>query len=277
MGIRTDISWCDSTLNLQMGCQGCELWTSKVHSCYAGLMTREFAGRKGWPASFDQPAIFPERIKAAQSWSDLRGVVRADKPWIPPEMPRLIFLNDMGDTFTDGLSVDWLAEFVPALESTPHIYMILTKRPRRMLRFFDRLGRVPEKFCPGVSITDETTARARLPLLRELDAHPIFVSFEPMLGPAYLSLHLSIEIGISMFIFGGESGHGFSVLDLDALQFNIDECRNYGVRVFVKQDSSIRPGSWGRIPHRLRIREFPDYLGPAPDDEEHEKQLGLFW
>lgn len=276
MAIRTDIAWCDSTLNLQMGCSGCELWTPKKRSCYAGLMTGKYAGLKGWPASFDQPAIFPERVKAAQSWSDLRGVPRHDKPWIPPEMPRLVFLNDMGDTFTEGLPLEWLAEFVPALESTPHIYMILTKRPKRMLRFFDLLGRVPENFWPGVSITDEATARARLPLLQELRAHPIFVSFEPMLGPAFLSPHLTIKTGISMVIFGGESGPGRTELDVDALQFNIDECQNYGVRVFVKQDSGIRPGCQGRIPHRLWIREFPDYLGPAPDDEKPGGQLGMF-
>jgi protein gp37 len=273
MAIKTDIAWCDSTLNLQMGCQGCELWNTKNRSCYAGRMTEKYAGSKGWPASFDQPAIFPERIKYALSWSDLRGKPRPDKPWIPPEMPRLIFLNDMGDTFTKGLPLDWLVEFVPALESTPHIYMILTKRVKRMLRFFEKLGRVPENIWPGVSITNETTARTRLPLLRELDAHPIFVSFEPMLGPAYLSRHLSVENWISMAIFGGESGPGYTPLDLDGLQFNIDECRNYGVSVFVKQDSGLRPGNRGRIPDRLWIREFPSYTGPAADGGADQMKL----
>jgi len=26
MGLTTDISWCDSTANGEMGCDGCELW-----------------------------------------------------------------------------------------------------------------------------------------------------------------------------------------------------------------------------------------------------------
>ena len=42
MGERTQIEWADSTLNLEMGCDGCELWNleASVKRCYAGTLTQ---------------------------------------------------------------------------------------------------------------------------------------------------------------------------------------------------------------------------------------------
>ena len=55
MGDKSTIQWCDSTLNLQMGCDGCELWNHSRRICYAGRMIdgdpshgkRGFAGGRG--------------------------------------------------------------------------------------------------------------------------------------------------------------------------------------------------------------------------------------
>jgi len=46
MGIDTDIEWCDSSLQLEMGCDGCELWNPKVgeKTCYAGQLTNLHGG-----------------------------------------------------------------------------------------------------------------------------------------------------------------------------------------------------------------------------------------
>ena len=104
MGIKTDIGWCDSSLNAQAGCQGCELWTAKTRICYAGTLTERYGGRNGWPDSFDKPKIFPERVAKACNWPDMRGVARPDKPWIKTETPRLIFLDA-------GEFLSWLDEF----------------------------------------------------------------------------------------------------------------------------------------------------------------------
>lgn len=44
MGITTNIEWCDSTLNAQMGCDGCELWNRRTGegTCYAATLTERF-------------------------------------------------------------------------------------------------------------------------------------------------------------------------------------------------------------------------------------------
>jgi len=112
MSRETNIEWCDSSLNLMMGCDGCELWNPAkgIKHCYAGVLTERYAGvNAGFPKSFDQPKIFRERIYDIAKWHDLTGKDRADKPWLNG-MPRLIFLNDMGDTFTESLDLNWLAE-----------------------------------------------------------------------------------------------------------------------------------------------------------------------
>lgn len=179
MGISTDIQWADSTLNLQAGCDGCELWNPRqgVRICYAGQLTERYGGRKGWPASFDKPALFPERLDQALRWPDLMGTKRPDKPWLDG-LPRIIFLDDMGDTFTESLPQDWLAPMLPRIAASPHQFLLLTKRGQRMWDFFDRHD-VPQNVWAGVSVTGPETLR-RVALLRRVRGPRIrFVSIEP--------------------------------------------------------------------------------------------------
>jgi len=60
MGIHAKIEWCDSTLNLQMGCDGCELWPGdeappERKRCYAGttgsVVRGTLAKRRAWRTS----------------------------------------------------------------------------------------------------------------------------------------------------------------------------------------------------------------------------------
>jgi len=264
MGKETDISWCDSTLNGIMGCRGCELWTSKTKICYAGNLVERYAGQKGWPEKFEEPVIFSERMQKGINWKDLRGVARPDKPWIPAAMPRMIFLNDMGDTFTEGLPLNWLLPYIEDMEKSPHIWQILTKRLRRAKAFFDLLGYVPDNFWLGTTITDQRTADARLPYLVLNQAKTKFVSYEPMLGRVDLSPYLP---SISWVILGGQSGQNMVEMSIADLEYSVGQCKDAGVKVFVKQDSAPSPGKQGRIPDELWIHEFPDVEVPAVSQE----------
>src|ERR1700693_4251242 len=121
MAIRTFIEWCDSTLNLEMGCNGCELWNPNagILHCYAGMETNRRKGGRGWPEAFDQPRMFLERLPAALKWPDLTNQLRTDKPWLD-NLPRIIFVNDMGDSFTESLPLDWLAPVLEPMAASPH-------------------------------------------------------------------------------------------------------------------------------------------------------------
>lgn len=215
----TNIEWADSTLNLQMGCDGCELWTNKTKegTCYAAQLTERYAGSsKGYPESFARPKLFISRLAQALRWKDMTGTKRETKPWLN-DLPRLIFLNDMGDTFTESLDLEWLAmpfavcrrgHEVPTVQFLAHenayscvecrtvfpkqtvlevlggmkaIIMLLTKRASRMRRFFEQ-HKCPDNFMPMTSVTSAKTL-GRVQELLAIECQWRGISYEPALGP----------------------------------------------------------------------------------------------
>ena len=265
----TKIEWADDTVNAEMGCDGCELWDPKnsVRSCYAGVQTERMLSKgqlKGWPPAFHEPTIFPRRIAEAARWRDLAGTARPGKPWLNG-MPRVIFLDDMGDTFTASLPDDWLAPELPVMAASPHLWLLLTKRPDRQRAFSLRHELPPNVWC-GVSITSPQDQRLRY--LMRTRATVLWVSYEPILAP--VDWRPWFSRGLNWLVVGGESGPGFRPMDLAWLADTVEQCRAAGVPLFVKQDSGRRPGMRGRIPDDLWIREYPARTvgreSPAPPE-----------
>ncbi len=275
MGKTTKIEWCDSSVNGQMGCDGCEIFDVRTNSgsCYAGVdITKKKGSNSGMPAEFGNPELYPYRIIDACKWPDLTGTKRPGKPWLDGK-PRMIFLDDYGDTFTRSLgdtsyvralweavrsgagsraqqsstsrsmflaslhAVElgghWLDPFVPMMEASPHIWLILTKRAQRMRRFFEDLGRVPSNFWPMVSITQPRQVE-RLRHLRAIgDVSTIRgVSYEPILEPVDFGDYLD---DISWLIPGGESGRDARPCRLEWLDDIVSQCWDAGTSVLVKQ------------------------------------------
>src|SRR5437879_5714938 len=177
----TKIAWADDTVNAEMGCDGCELWDPKnnVRVCYAGRLTEQMISKgpvKGWPPAFVEPTIFPGRIAKAAGWRDLTGTARTGKPWLNG-MPRVIFLNDMGDSFTASLPDDWLAPELPVMAASPHLWLLLTKRPDRQ-RAFSLRHELPSNVWAGTSISSPQDQRLRD--LMRTRATVRCVSYEPM-------------------------------------------------------------------------------------------------
>ncbi|MFA6213470.1 MAG: DUF5131 family protein [Candidatus Obscuribacterales bacterium] len=272
MSETTLIQWCDSTLNLAMGCDGCELWNDTSRHCYAGVMTEQYAGRKGWPQSFDKPTIFPERMDKAEAWKDLTGMNRLAKPWLNG-YPRLIFLNDMSDTFTKSLPRDWLADYLPRISQSKHIYMSLTKRAAPQ-RAFSLTYPIPENLWLMTTITTQATM-SRAEHLVKSEANIKILSIEPMLEKIVLG---DVVKGLSGVIVGFESGEGCRAGNADWMRYLRDECQNAGVAYFVKQMGGVRNhhGEMCELPENLRIRELPR-IEVAPKIEVQEvKQAAMF-
>lgn len=262
MGKETDIEWCDSTLNLQMGCDGCELWNRRRNTrhCYAGALTDVYAGLKGWPKRFEEPAIFLDRLGPALRWRDLTGQARPGKPWLDG-MPRLIFLNDMGDTFTESLAIDWLGEALPLMAASPHQWLILTKRPRRMADFSRRFP-LPANVWPGTSLTTQCTIGRAYDLRHVQGGGPRWLSVEPLLE--LLTMRDLLEVAkdrasgqwvrsgfrslIDWVILGGESGPGARPMRPQWATRVCEECSAASVPFFFKQ--------WGGTNKRATGREL---------------------
>ncbi len=238
MALTTAISWCDSTWNPSMGCDGCELWSAERRSCYAGVLTERQLAQgpvKGWPPGFLQPTVFPGRFGAPLAWPDLAGTRRPEKPWLDG-MPRLVFTVDMGDPFAVGLPEGWPAEPLARVSGTPHRYLILTKKPRRMARFVDRHAVSPNVWW-GTSATSQATADSRVSVLADMglpEGAVRFVSAEPLLEPVNLEPWLD---HLDWVIVGGESGSAHRPMLRAWVHDLIGQCRAFGVPVFFKQDS----------------------------------------
>lgn len=293
MGQTTDIEYSDSTCNAVPGCEGCELWNPRkgVRRCYAGRLTEDYAGAKGWPERFEQPLLIPQRILDACRWRDLTGTPRAGSPWMD-DLPRVIFVNDMGESYQSvmdrpeyihGLMVKardagngtlahqiaeallaiedgghWMDPWIPHMEAAPHVWYILTKRPARMVSAFRRLGRVPANFWLNTSVTSTATHRRAVKILEIRDFAPdatLGVSYEPADDP-----WIPPE-GLSWVIIGTESGPNARPLELSWVDDVLAANTFSGTRTFLKQlpfpNSGKKGGDWSGWPAFYKVREMP--------------------
>lgn len=135
----------------------------------------------------------------------------------------------------------------------------------------------------GVSVEDQATADERIPVLLEMPAALRWVSYEPALGPVDFWQFLSVadsngelsrprvnEDGapaLGWIVVGGESGPGARPFDVWWARSTIEQGREAGVPVFVKQMGArvVAPvtdpeaTNYGeRLPLRLRDRKGGD-------------------
>lgn len=277
------ISWTDATWNVVEGCtrvsRGCE-------HCYAETMAARFSG-PGLP--YHGLAI---RTPDGPRWTG-KVRFRHDRLGLPLKWkaPRRIFVNSMSDLFHNEVADEDIgAAFGIMALAQRHKFQILTKRPTRMRVFFDGVSELQERcmvhraitqaqlqlgketsWCDaafgrwpppnvwlGVSVEDQRSLE-RIEILSQTPAAIRFVSFEPLLEDLGL-LDLS---GIDWAIIGGESGAGARVLDCAWVRSIIDQCRHWGVAVFVKQlGSNAIEEKGASLPIVRGKREDPEFWNP---------------
>lgn len=273
MSIHTPIEWCDSTVNPVMGCDGCELWTPPEDGerhCYAGTLHERYGGQKGYADAFLQPKLFPGRMAVAARWSDLRGTLRADKPWLNG-LPRVVFISDMGDALSKDVPFEFLrTEVIDTTSTWRHVGMWLTKQPQRMAAFAEWLATRgvgwPASLWAGTSITSSLQI-GRIAHLVRVPAAVRFLSIEPLLSPIDVSPHLA---GIDLVIVGGESGSGARPFVVEWARSIVAQCKGAGVSVFVKQLGSFVKNDKGR---RIWLK---NKKGGDPDEWETDLRVRQF-
>jgi protein gp37 len=276
MSSKTKIQWCDSSTNPTMGCDGCEIWSPTTKTCYAGVLHTRFGGvTPGYAPSFPEVTLFPGRMAAAASWSDLSCKPRKDKPWLNG-LPRLIFVSDMSDALSQVVTFEYLRDEVisnvTTEEGSRHCWLWLTKRPERMAKFSSWLKALgtpwPKNLWAGTSITTQGTTSRIDGLLKVGDEETVrFLSVEPQIERIDL---LPWLVKLDWVIQGGESGRKVRSFDLTWADDLIDQCRQHGVPLFIKQLGSFvtyrgeriaydegHAGDWTEWPERLRVRQMP--------------------
>lgn len=225
---------------------GCSPISEGCRNCWAERMARRLAGRYGYPEAprhFDV-TLRPDRLEQPLHW----------------RKPRTVFVCAMSDLFHKDIPDQFLNEIWRVFRLTPrHTYLILTKRPQRMLDLM-RQAEVWSKNWNfefplpnvhlGVTAENQATADERIPLLLRTPAAVRFVSVEPILEPVNLAKFLPTRLpngnlifsnreGIKPFvnwvIAGGESGPGARPMHPNWARDLRDQCKAAGVKFFFKQ------------------------------------------
>lgn len=280
MADKTKIEWTDATWNPLRGCsrvsEGCR-------NCYAEGVANRFKG-PGQP--------YEGLIAKGGQWNgEIRLVPELlDQPlrW---RKPRRIFVNSTSDLFHENVPDEYIDKVFAVMALAHwHTFQILTKRPERMASYCRQLGRHHEtdrvslaakamnttkgfyyslvsngwalpNVWLGVSVEDQATANARIPLLLDTPAAVRWISAEPLLGPVDLAVMRNwISLGegqpwlfpligavgdnhgdscsvprLDWVVVGGESGPSARPMHPDWVRSLRDQCTEAGVAFLMKQ------------------------------------------
>ena len=216
MSDNSAIEWTDATWNPVTGCTkvspGC------AH-CYAETITLRF--KRGGPFLPGKTTIttHDDRLHIPGKWKS----------------PRRIFVNSMSDLFHEDVPFAFVEEvFQRMIQYDHHIYQVLTKRPERMLEYFNaaNISAWPDHVWAGVSVENQYWAKKRIPSLAKIPAKVRFLSVEPLLKEVDLTQYLR---QIQWVIVGGESGNRARPVAAEWVVRIRDDCLRHNVPFFFKQ------------------------------------------
>ena len=261
MGRNSSISWTDATWNIAVGC-------SKVdEDCKFCYMYRD-----GKRYGYD-----PREIRKTKTVFNLPLKIKE---------PSRIFTSSLTDVFHPAID-SFRDEMWEIIRQCPHhTFQVLTKRPERIIECLPQSlyewMKIYNSIWLGTSTgSNESIQRVR-DLIRVTLIYPTkvaFLSAEPLWGPIDLTVPYDEELAetkiielLQWVIIGGESGnetgmYRYRPCKLEWIESIVDQCKQYGVPVFVKQlgthlakEMDLKDRHGGDIdewPEHLRIREFP--------------------
>ncbi len=190
---KTAIEWCDWTWNPWAGCARV---SSGCTNCYAEQQAHRLEHKLGQEK-------YRFLTKPGGGWSNsvrfwpkaLEGISRRQKS-------ATIFVNSMSDVYHPAVRLeDMQRVWDKMIECDQHTFLILTKRPERML---DVAGKLPWPDHIWQGVTIESSAHAwRADLLREHPTAIRWISAEPLIDDLAPALEMT---DIHWLIVGGETG-----------------------------------------------------------------------
>lgn len=220
------IEWTEETWNPSTGCNkvspGCK-------HCYAETMAKRIQaiGLPAYKNGF-QFTLHPDRLTLP----------------FKRKKPTTFFVNSMSDLFHEKMPIAFLDKVFDVMRSTHHHrYQVLTKRPERMRKYFEKRT-CPENVWLGVSVEDKKYGVPRIDALRAIDCQVRFLSCEPLLEDLG---HLDLS-GIHWVIVGGESGKKARPMKQAWAEHVQRQCEDADVPFFFKQWGAF--GADGKRRHK---------------------------
>mgnify|MGYP000846078874 FL=1 len=242
MGEKTNISWCEHTINWWIGCTKI---SPACDGCYAEAMMDKRYGRVQWG---NHP-----RVRTSKSTWDapLKWNRKAETAGTRP----FVFSSSLSDIFDNQVPSEWRADAFKVMRETPNlIYLLLTKRPQLIIQLSEEAGGLPQNAAIGATMASQPEYdRDRMRLAEAKAAlNPVFsfVSIEPILSRIILDKNAPDWI-----IVGGETDQGSHKArdaDIEWLRYLRDQSRELGRAFFMKQMTRKAP-----IPVDLLVREWP--------------------
>ena len=276
------IEWTDATWNPVVGCskvsEGCRhCYAMKVAHRNAAMGSERYKG-------------LTEKCSSGVEWNGTVQTVPQvlDQPlrW---KRPRKIFVNSMSDLFHPDVPFEFIRDvFLVMGKAHQHTFQILTKRPERMLEWFQWMPGYGDAMHGGgsmttheeilswplpnvwlgVSVENQQTADERIPLLLQVPAAVRWLSMEPLLGPVNIEKYLMVSItdigndrdpniNIDWVVVGGESGSRARPMHPDWVRSIQHQCYNRWCWFFFKQW-----GEWKPVHHVSHPNWCTDIEGP---------------
>lgn len=161
---------------------GCSPVSKGCQHCYAQRMARRLAGRAGYPEypNHFRVTLHPERLDEPLRW----------------RKPSRVFVVSMGDLFHADVPFEFIGQvFARMIAAEQHTFVLLTKRPERMLEFSQWFTKKTtlhflafRHIRFGITCGNQRAADERIPLLLQTPAAVRWVSYEPALGPINFAL-----------------------------------------------------------------------------------------
>jgi len=187
-------------------------------------MARRLAGRFGYP---EQPHHFDVTIHEDKLWTPAR--------WRKPRTVFVCSMSDIGHPSIPNTIVNHCTRYM-ALAHSEHTWIVLTKRPRRLLELWADI--IPlDNLWLGTSVENQQAADERWDDFEQTPAVVKFVSYEPALGPIDWTGWEFVDLIIS----GGESGPGARPSHPDWHRITRDFCQENSIAYFFKQWGAFRP------------------------------------
>lgn len=241
------IGWCEQTLNPLVGCTKVGL---ACDHCYAAHMAYRLAcmDLRGYNTGVVQG------IDGHGRWTGKVAFIESElqKP-LKRRKPTTYFMVSMGDVFHENVTDEWRDKIFATMAMCPqHAFIVLTKRIMNAREYL-RLARGYPNVQLLVSIWDQASADAAIPVLLDTPAVVRGVSIEPMLGPIDFSVESkncamccpNCVPRLDRVILGGENGPGARPMHPDWVRSVRDQCVDAGVPFWFK--------SWGDGMHNAII------------------------